>query len=119
MNAPPGCRARDRRRAISAKVIKEIGELFEAAQKDWHEFEPAIFGTLLEQALDAAERRRLGAHYTPRAYVERLVVATIIEPHRAPIVSPVRATVRIVNSNARGEMLCCLRSASINAETLP
>ena len=28
------------------------------------------------------ERRRLGAHYTPRAYVERLVVATIIEPLR-------------------------------------
>src|SRR4051794_3472274 len=26
--------------------------------------------------------QRLGAHYTPRAYVERLVVATIIEPLR-------------------------------------
>jgi hypothetical protein len=69
-----------------AKVLplgrEEIGELFEAAQKDWHEVEPAIFGTLLEQALDPAERRRLGAHYTPRAYVERLVVATIIEPLR-------------------------------------
>ena len=70
----------------NAKVIplgrEEIGELYEAAQKDWHEVEPAIFGTLLEQALDPAERRRLGAHYTPRAYVERLVIATIIEPLR-------------------------------------
>jgi hypothetical protein len=69
-----------------AKVLplgrEEIGELYEAAQKDWHEVEPAIFGTLLEQALDPAERKRLGAHYTPRAYVERLVVATIIEPLR-------------------------------------
>jgi hypothetical protein len=69
-----------------AKVLplgrEEIGELYEAAQKDWHEVEPAIFGTLLEQALDPAERRRLGAHYTPRTYVERLVVATIIEPLR-------------------------------------
>jgi hypothetical protein len=69
-----------------AKVLplgrEEIGELYEAAQKDWHEVEPAIFGTLLEQALDPVERRRLGAHYTPRAYVERLVVATIIEPLR-------------------------------------
>jgi len=69
-----------------AKVLplgrEEIGELYEAAQKDWHEVEPAIFGTLLEQALDASERRRLGAHYTPRAHVERLVVATIIEPLR-------------------------------------
>ena len=37
---------------------------------------------MLEQALDPTERHRLGAHYTPRAYVERLVVATIIEPLR-------------------------------------
>src|SRR6185437_5282360 len=28
------------------------------------------------------DRKRLGAHYTPRAYVERLVIATIIEPLR-------------------------------------
>ena len=61
---------------------EEIGELYEAAQTNWREVDPSIFGTLLEQALDPAERRRLGAHYTPRAYVERLVVATIIEPLR-------------------------------------
>src|SRR5262249_35613506 len=29
---------------------------------------------------DSAERRKLGAHYTPRAYVERLVTATVLEP---------------------------------------
>ena len=62
---------------------KEIGALLAAAEADWREVEPAIFGTLLEQALDPAERRRLGAHYTPRAYVERLVVATVLEPLRA------------------------------------
>ena len=61
---------------------EEIGELRCAAECDWREVEPAIFGTLLEQALDAAERRRLGAHYTPRAYVERLVLATVMEPLR-------------------------------------
>lgn len=61
---------------------EEIGELAVAAGKNWREVEPAIFGTLLEQALDKNERKRLGAHYTPRAYVERLVVATIIEPLR-------------------------------------
>ena len=59
---------------------EEIGELYEAAKHIWTEVEPAIFGTLLEQALDKVERKRLGAHYTPRAYVERLVIATIIEP---------------------------------------
>jgi hypothetical protein len=59
---------------------EEIGELYEASRYDWTQVEPAIFGTFVEQALDPAERRRLGAHYTPRAYVERLVDATVIEP---------------------------------------
>lgn len=61
----------------------EIAELRAAADANWKQVEPAIFGTLLEQALDPKERRRLGAHYTPRAYVERLVAATIIDPLRA------------------------------------
>ncbi len=61
---------------------EEIGELRQAASYTWKEVDPSIFGTLLEQALDPEERARLGAHYTPRAYVERLVIATIIEPLR-------------------------------------
>ena len=56
--------------------------LIEAASADWKDVEPAIFGTLLERALDPVERHKLGAHYTPRAYVERLVMPTIIEPLR-------------------------------------
>jgi hypothetical protein len=57
--------------------------LINAAEADWSTVEPAIFGTLLERALDEHERARLGAHYTPRAYVERLVLPTIVEPLRA------------------------------------
>jgi hypothetical protein len=53
-----------------------------AAAADWREVEPAIFGTLLERALDASERHKLGAHYTPRAYVERLVFPAVIDPLR-------------------------------------
>ncbi len=71
-----------RSRTVLPLAREEIGELRQAASYDWRDVEPAIFGTLLEQALDAKERRRLGAHYTPRSYVERLVVATIIEPLR-------------------------------------
>ncbi len=56
--------------------------LIEAAKADWQEVEPAIFGTLLERALNKEERHRLGAHYTPRDYVERLVIPTIIQPLR-------------------------------------
>jgi hypothetical protein len=60
----------------------EIGLLIDAGKSDWKDVEPAIFGTLLERALDPRERHKLGAHFTPRAYVERLVVPTIIEPVR-------------------------------------
>lgn len=61
----------------------DIIELHNAARRSWGEVEPAIFGTLLENALDPAERAQLGAHYTPRPYVERLVIPTIMEPLRA------------------------------------
>ncbi len=61
----------------------QLDLLIEAADADWQDVEPAIFGTLLERALDPVERHKLGAHYTPRAYVERLVMPTIIEPVRA------------------------------------
>lgn len=57
--------------------------LIEASRADWRDVEPAIFGTLLERALNPVERHRLGAHYTPRSYVERLVLPTVVEPLRA------------------------------------
>ncbi len=62
--------------------VEELDELAIAASHNWRDVEPAIFGTLLERALDSRERGRLGAHYTPRAYVERLVVPTILDPLR-------------------------------------
>src|SRR3546814_9052800 len=49
----------------------DLALLLLAAEHEWQNVEPAIFGTLLERALDPQERHRLGAHYTPRAYVER------------------------------------------------
>ncbi|WPL19210.1 hypothetical protein Thiowin_04320 [Thiorhodovibrio winogradskyi] len=64
-------------------TAEQIGQLIDAARADWREVEPAIFGTLLERALNPRERHKLGAHYTPRAYVERLVMPTVIEPLRA------------------------------------
>lgn len=61
----------------------EIDVLIDAASSDWRQVEPAIFGTLLERALNPKERAKLGAHFTPRAYVERLVGPTVMEPLRA------------------------------------
>lgn len=58
----------------------QLEVLLQAAKRDWCNVEPAIFGTLLERALDARERSKLGAHYTPRSYVERLVKPVVMEP---------------------------------------
>ena len=56
----------------------ELEELLTAAKADWRKVSPAIFGTLLERALSAKKRQRLGAHYTPEAYIRRLVEKTIL-----------------------------------------
>jgi hypothetical protein len=61
---------------------REVQLLIEAARFDWSRVEPSIFGTLLVRALDPAERHRLGAEYTPREYIERLIEPTVVEPLR-------------------------------------
>jgi hypothetical protein len=73
--------------------------LIEAAKSDWKAVEPAIFGTLLERALDPVERHKLGAHYTPRAYVERLVIPTIVEPLREQWSAVQTAAVTLAKAN--------------------
>lgn len=72
---------------------EQLQLLHEAAKRDWSKVEPAIFGTLLENALGEKERHQLGAHFTPKAYVERLVRPTVEEPLRAEWLV-VRAQVR-------------------------
>ncbi len=66
-----------------AATADEIGLLASASRRDWKDVEPAIFGTLLENALTADARGQLGAHFTPRAFVERLVLPTVMTPLRA------------------------------------
>lgn len=60
----------------------EMEDLLLAARTNWRKVSPAIFGTLLERALDGKKRQRLGAHYTPEAYIRRLVDKTIMLPLR-------------------------------------
>ncbi|HNN91573.1 MAG TPA: class I SAM-dependent DNA methyltransferase [Pseudomonadota bacterium] len=62
--------------------IDELEALLKSAKADWRRVSPAIFGTLLERALSADERKKLGAFYTPEAYIRRLVEKTIMAPLR-------------------------------------
>ncbi len=47
---------------------------------DWSQVEPAVFGTLFERGLDPSKRSQLGAHYTDRTSIERVVHPVLIEP---------------------------------------
>ena len=87
----------------------QIELLLKAARADWTEVEPAIFGTLLERALDPKERHRLGAHYTPRRYVERLILPTVLDPLRREWAAAQAASARRLEDErpkeARGELV--------------
>ena len=83
--------------------------LAEAARADWRHVEPAIFGTLLERALVPSERHKLGAHYTPRAYVERLVLPTVIEPLRDEWAHAQAAALTLASENKHDAAVKTLR----------
>lgn len=63
-------------------TVDEIRILHEAALLDWAEVEPAIFGTLFERSLDPAKRSQLGAHYTSRDDILRIVEPVVMQPLR-------------------------------------
>ena len=77
----------------------QMALLMHAAKSDWSAVEPAIFGTLVERALDPRERHKLGAHYTPRSYVERLIRPALIDPLRAEW-DTVKAAASLANEKA-------------------
>ncbi|WP_035271686.1 class I SAM-dependent DNA methyltransferase [Desulfonatronum thiodismutans] len=83
----------------------QIELLIEAARADWREVDPAIFGTLLERALDPRERHKLGAHFTPPAYVERLVMAAVIGPVRGEWEAVQAAALTFARQNKTNEAI--------------
>ncbi|MBW3617526.1 MAG: hypothetical protein KY446_07165, partial [Proteobacteria bacterium] len=72
-----------------------------AEEHDWSQIDPAIFGTLFEQALKATrERPALGAHYTDRAKILKIVEPVIIRPLLAEWAG-VRAEITAAMADAR------------------
>ena len=61
---------------------KDLAELAEAAKLDWSAVEPAIFGTLFERSLDPSKRAQLGAHYTGKEDILRVVEPVVMTPLR-------------------------------------
>jgi hypothetical protein len=67
---------------VLALTAKEIALVEQVSRLDWSDVEPAIFGTLFERGLDPGKRSQLGAHYTDRAAILRLIEPVLIEPLR-------------------------------------
>jgi type II restriction/modification system DNA methylase subunit YeeA len=58
----------------------DIAALQRAAEMDWRNIDPSIFGTLFERGLNPKKRSQLGAHYTDPATIMRLIEPVIIRP---------------------------------------
>ena len=52
----------------------------QAASLDWSEIDPSIMGTLFERGLDPDKRSQLGAHYTDREKIMRIVDPVVVRP---------------------------------------
>lgn len=61
----------------------EIDRLLKLAAIDWSAIEPSIFGTLFERGLDPSKRSQLGAHYTDRTSIMRIVEPVVLKPLEA------------------------------------
>jgi type II restriction/modification system DNA methylase subunit YeeA len=58
----------------------ELAALQHAADMDWRNIDPSIFGTLFERGLNPSKRSQLGAHYTDPATIMRLIDPVIVRP---------------------------------------
>jgi len=53
------------------KTMRDL--LIQAAELDWSQISPAIFGSLFQSVMDAKLRRNLGAHYTTEKNILKLI----------------------------------------------
>ncbi|MDP9476582.1 MAG: class I SAM-dependent DNA methyltransferase [Actinomycetota bacterium] len=65
-----------------ALTRQELGVLRDAAKLDWGSVEPAVLGTLFERSLDPDKRSQLGAQYTGKDDILRVVEPVLMAPLR-------------------------------------
>ena len=66
---------------------KSLNLLAKAAEYNWKQINPGIFGSLFESTLSSKERHAFGAHYTSEVNILKIVHPTIIRPWRQEIQS--------------------------------
>ena len=58
----------------------QIETTLKASTLDWSSIDPSILGTLFERGLDPDKRSQLGAHYTDRDKIMRIIDPVIVRP---------------------------------------
>ena len=58
----------------------QIETTLKASELDWSNIDPSILGTLFERGLDPNKRSQLGAHYTDREKIMRIIDPVIVRP---------------------------------------
>jgi type II restriction/modification system DNA methylase subunit YeeA len=96
-------------------TAEEIGLVERVSRLDWSQVEPAIFGTLFERGLDPSKRSQLGAHYTDREAILRLVEPVLIEPLRRDFEATMERVEALV---AEGKKITARTPASKNPEAV-
>ena len=68
---------------VALELTREkLGVRASAAKLDWGSVEPAVFGTLFERSLDPDKRSQLGAQYTGKDDILRVVEPVLMAPLR-------------------------------------
>jgi len=60
--------------------IEDVKQLQQVSALDWADIDVSILGTLFERGLDPKTRSKLGAHYTDREKIMRIVEPVVIRP---------------------------------------
>lgn len=70
---------------LTKAEMELIGGERGAATRNWAKVNPAIFGTLFQQSMDAKVQHQHGRHFTSEADIQRIVGPTIVRPWEARI----------------------------------
>jgi len=89
-----------------------------AAQLDWSQIEPSIFGTLFERGLDPSKRSQIGAHYTDPECIRRILNPVLKEPLEAEWDKTKREIHQLVSSSIKTAKPAARKKLQKEAEEL-
>ena len=82
-------------------TASDVAQVQLAAELDWADVDPAIFGTLFERGLDPGKRSQLGAHYTAPEMIERVIGPVVRQPLLADWAQAREGIARVLDAEAR------------------